>query len=477
MIITKEVSVFVNASAIKRYTDLGYTIKNNDFNTIKVDDLSQSSHITIDVKCDFCGKEHNIRYCSYIENFKKNDSHFYCTDCKSERNKKTSVPKVYTPRIVKEKKIVEKQLDEDGNEIIQDVITPNIKTKTIDGSTILKLKSQGFDVLKSEGENHTMFCNKGNHEFEIKSDLLRTRIKFKSEVCTKCNPIIKEDIAEEVFDFISEHYKGEIKFHCGTIIPDYELDVYIPALNLAFDFNVLYQHSELFKDDNYHKRKTDLCEEKGIFLIQVFEDDWVYKKDILKSMILNRLGLTTHKIYARKCEIREIQGGVTQFLDENHLQGAVGASIKLGLFYEGELVSLMTMGFGRKFMNQIPEKNVYEMMRYCNKQGYNIIGGASKIWNYFIKKYDPIKVTTYADCSYSNGNLYRTLGFTFIHKTEANYYYIIDGIRKHRFGFRKDTLISEGFDGNLTEHQIMLERKLYRIFNSGNYKFIYEKKI
>ena len=73
----------------------------------------------------------------------------------------------------------------------------------------------------------------------------------------------------------------------------------------------------------------------------------------------------------------------------------------------------------------------------------------------------------------SKHNLYDALGFKFISKTEPNYYYIINGIRKHRFNFRKDVLIKEGFDKNKTEHEIMLERKIYRIYDSGNLKFIY----
>ena len=78
---------------------------------------------------------------------------------------------------------------------------------------------------------------------------------------------------------------------------------------------------------------------------------------------------------------------------------------------------------------------------------------------------------TYADRSFSQGDLYKKLGFEFIGKTQPNYYYIIDGIRNYRFNFRKDKLIKQGFDPNKTEHQIMLERGIYRIYNSGNLKF------
>ena len=122
------------------------------------------------------------------------------------------------------------------------------------------------------------------------------------------------------------------------------------------------------------------------------------------------------------------------------------------------------------------DDNEYELLRFCNKLNTNIIGGASKLFKYFIDIYKPLKITTYSDRSISQGKLYETLGFKAQGKTQPNYYYIIDGIRNYRFNFRKDRLVKQGFDNNKTEHEIMLERKIYRIYNSGNLKFIYKNK-
>ena len=81
-----------------------------------------------------------------------------------------------------------------------------------------------------------------------------------------------------------------------------------------------------------------------------------------------------------------------------------------------------------------------------------------------------------SDRSWSQGKLYETLGFELIDKTKPNYFYIINGLRHYRFNFRKDKLVKEGYDVNKSEHEIMLERKIYRIYNSGNLKFIYKIK-
>jgi hypothetical protein len=282
---------------------------------------------------------------------------------------------------------------------------------------------------------------------------------------------------KDLLNFIKENYNSVIIENDKKIINPYELDIYLPDLNLAFEFNGLYWHNELNKPNNYHKMKTDLCLEKGIHLVHIYEDDWVYKQGIVKSMILNKLNKTKYKIFARKCEIKDVTDNnlIRDFLNDNHIQGFVGSKVKIGLFYDNELISLMTFGKLRKPLNsKSKNNNEYEMLRFCNKLNTNIIGGASKLFKYFINKYDPEQVISYADRSYSNGNLYNILGFKFDHITSPNYYYIIDKIRKHRFGFRKDILIKQGYDTNKSEHDIMLEREYYRIYNSGNYKFLYE---
>jgi len=136
----------------------------------------------------------------------------------------------------------------------------------------------------------------------------------------------------------------------------------------------------------------------------------------------------------------------------------------------------MTFGKLRKPLNsKSKSNNEYEMLRFCNILNTNVVGGASKLFKYFINKYKPEQVISYASRSYSNGKLYEKIGFKLQHITKPNYYYIIDGIKNYRFNFRKDILVKQGFDSTKSEHEIMLERKIYRIYDSGNLKFIYNK--
>ncbi|MFW6281854.1 MAG: hypothetical protein ACOC1O_03555 [bacterium] len=295
--------------------------------------------------------------------------------------------------------------------------------------------------------------------------------------CSKCSAVFS-NVEKELFEFIEENYKGTTKTNDKSIIHPYELDIYIPELKLAFEFNGLYWHNENFVEKNYHLNKTELCESKGIHLIHIYEDDWKFKKDIVKSRILNLLG-KSKKIYARKCLIKEVTfKEAKEFLNENHLQGFCVSKIRLGLYYDNELVSLMTFGKLRKNLGQNSKEGSWELLRFCNKLNYTVIGSANKLFKYFIKEFNSKGVISYADRSWTmnNGNtLYDKLGFKFIKTTHPNYYYINNNnMRMNRFLFRKSELIKMGFDKNKTEHEIMLERKMYRVYDSGslNYKYI-----
>jgi hypothetical protein len=247
----------------------------------------------------------------------------------------------------------------------------------------------------------------------------------------------------------------------------YELDIYLPKENIAFEYNGLYWHCEVNKDRNYHINKTIACEERGIRLFHVFEDEWQYKQEIVKSMIRNLFNQTTRKIYARKCEIREVDSKDSRkFLNNNHLQGYCNSQVRLGLYHNNELVSLMTFGKSRHFVGN--GKTEWELLRFCNAINTTVIGGASKLLNHFIKEYNPNEIISYADRRWSNGNLYEKLGFKKYNESKPSYYYIIDRKRIYRFNLRKSVLIEKfGCPKDMSEHEFCLRQKWYRIYDCG----------
>ena len=260
-----------------------------------------------------------------------------------------------------------------------------------------------------------------------------------------------------------------------TIYPQ-ELDIYSVKQNIAVEYNGLYWHSEEYKDTNYHLNKTELCEKQGIRLIHIFEDEWLYKQEIVKSRLKSILGIIDNKIYARQCIIKEVSFKESnEFLEKNHIQGNCMSKYRYGLYYNNELVSLMTFGAKRKSLGSKSEEGCYELLRFCNKLNTNVVGGASKLLKHFIKTHNPKEIISYCDRRWSQGQLYEKLGFKFDHVSKPNYFYVINGKRENRFKYRKSELIKQGFDKNKTEHEIMLGRKIYRIYDCGTilYKLNY----
>ena len=282
--------------------------------------------------------------------------------------------------------------------------------------------------------------------------------------CPHCSHSISS-AETEISDFIRN-----LGFNIETrskVLGDCEIDILVPSLNFGIEYNGLYWHCELTKDKNYHLNKTIKAEKAGIKLFHVFEDEWEDKNEIVKSIISNQLGVTKNKIYARECVINEIDTKTASiFLKENHLQGYCPASIRLGLFYKGNLVSVMTFGKSRHFVGN--GKYEWELLRFSNKINTNVIGGASKLFKYFTKKINPQSVVSYADRRWSSGNLYKILGFNKYNESSPNYYYIIKAQRVYRFNMRKSILIKKyGCPPDMTEKEFCYKNKWYRIYDCG----------
>jgi very-short-patch-repair endonuclease len=291
--------------------------------------------------------------------------------------------------------------------------------------------------------------------------------------CRQCaieNKNFVSSYENTIYNFIKQHNPNL------EIIKSYnkerkEIDLYIPGFKLGIEINGNYWHSHLYKNKKYHKEKSDFFNEKGINIFHLWEHQILNKFDIVKSMILNKLNLTPNKIYARKCNIKEISGKEYKlFCDNNHMQGHSPAKIKLGLYYSNELVAVMSFSsFRINLGNKKPKDNEYELIRFCNKLNTNVVGGASKLLKYFINNYNPLKIISYADNDYSEGKLYNVLGFKDLGFTNISYIYYEPKTQSiyNRFKFRKSELIKMGFDKNQSEFEITEKLGMYRIYNSG----------
>lgn len=287
--------------------------------------------------------------------------------------------------------------------------------------------------------------------------------------CPKC--ALKESMQEkELAKFLKQFTK--VKRNDRTILEGKEIDILLPAYKIAIEYNGLHWHSSQYLAEDYHLEKTELCEAKGYRLIHIFEDEWLHKQEIVKSRLMNLIGETPKKLYARQCNVHQVDTSeAMDFLNKNHIQGGVGSKYKYGLYHKGELVSLMTFGARRVSMGAKPVEGEVELLRFCNKLGYSIVGGASKLLKNFIKREKPVEIFTYADRRWSDGGLYETLGFEYLGTSRPNYYYVIKDKRENRYKYRKSELVKQGFPKELSEREIMDDRGIYRIYDSGTKKY------
>lgn len=284
---------------------------------------------------------------------------------------------------------------------------------------------------------------------EKKDDLIK---EIKS-----CSSSIPE---REIADFLEKYI--EIERNTRKVINPLELDVYIPSKKVAVEFNGLYWHSKC--DKNYHYCKMKECEKAGIRCIQIFEDEWRDKQEIVKSILLSAIGVYERKVFARKCKVKEIETKIgNQFLDENHINGSVKTATKAyGLFYNDELLQVITVG-----VNRFTKERKLELLRMATKKNCQVVGGFSKL----LKDSGIEEIESYVDRRIYNGSGYASSGWTVIGESEPAYYYTNFRVRKNRMSFMKCKLPPvEGIEGGGTELERATKLGWYRIYDCGTIK-------
>ncbi len=333
-----------------------------------------------------------------------------------------------------------------------------------------------YDKLSTKG---LIYCKKCGGVFQDTLFNVKQRININSYVCPLCGKLghRNSNLEKEIIDFTAKILgKNNIIIGNRIILKPKELDIYIPSKNIAIEFDGLYWHSEaVLKDKNYHLNKTLKCEKQGIQLVHIFEDEWFHKQDIVKARLKQILGINNSKrIHARKCEVKEIDPKTkNKFLEKYHIQGKDKSTIKLGAFYNNELVSVMTFSHGNISKGSKSIADIWELNRFCSNSNYRIPGIASKLLTYFKRNYEWKEIFSYADRRWSNGNVYEKLGFELSHMTKTNYWYVNFNTveRFHRFIFRK----KKDEPKDIPEWTLRRKQGLYRIWDCGSLKYIMKK--
>lgn len=352
--------------------------------------------------------------------------------------------------------------------------------KTINDSYNFTLLTSREDYQGIRQKDAVVYKFKCNDCGEVKE------LKFhhgKGINCDQCNPkraIYVSGEEQEIFNYITTDLgiTGG-KQSDKSIIAPYELDMVFEEQKIAIEYCGLYWHSEASsgKDRNYHKHKLNLANSRGYRLITIFSDEWVFQQDIVKSKLANIFKKTTTVHYARKLLAQKVSATDSKhFQDAFHLQGSSVAPISYGLYTNaGDLVALMTFSKGRKALNTQSVDGEYELVRFVT-DGSSVVGGASKLMTAFIRDYDPSVIISYSDQRWSEGNVYKTIGFVSHGEPTVGYWYVDEyRTRAHRFNFTKGKLIKEGADPGKTEWEIMQDLGYDRIWDCGHQKWIWNK--
>ena len=327
--------------------------------------------------------------------------------------------------------------------------------------------SVSFNDYKNLHSTITVDCNKCGNVYE---NLGRNLIK--GHGCPRCSQSKEQ---KGLSEFVSSLGLEFIENDRDAIEPQ-ELDIYVPDHALAVEMNGIYWHSLGSNRDGskktglhskYHQSKLLRCSDVGISLLQFTDHEWSTKRNIVKSIIKNKFGLSS-TIYARKCE-KSTQVDVAEFFHNNHLHGHRSSSVNYTLSYGDKIVAAMSFSRHSKYE--------WELMRHCNIINTTVVGGLSRLFKAFLRDYSPNSVFSYADASFSNSFAYDSIGFRNVGLTDPGYFYWKNNKIFSRQRFQKHKLSKKlaNFNPDLTEHQNMFLNGYRQYWNAGNYKFLWVK--
>ena len=271
-----------------------------------------------------------------------------------------------------------------------------------------------------------------------------------------------------------------------------EIDLYDPVAKVGLEFHGIKYHStavmEESKASRVHREKADKCDANGVQLIQLYETEWVQKRDI----VIDKLNAIFHKdmkrMYARKLKVMELNGKsermeVSKFLDKNHIQGSAGSQWAVGLVDGYELVAVCTFKYGTGYAIGGQTENTekyWELNRYATKLGYSIVGGLSRcIKRFFDTHVDVDRIVSFADRRWTSPlrTAYGSSGFEAVCYCDTNYQYTdlnAEHPLKNKQYMRKSNIEKRGepcYSPEKTETEMSKELGFYKVYDAGKIRY------
>jgi len=322
-----------------------------------------------------------------------------------------------------------------------------------------ELLSSVNDYVSRRVERLTFKCRSEGH-IQVKS----LAMLEETPVCFICHP--KESKAQlEIYEFVKS--LGVEAESCNRIlISPKELDVYVPDHKLAIEYNGLYFHNvKMLPDQKYHQKKLDLCRDKGINLLSIYEDEWRDKRPLIENMIKHRLKISDEVLDARKTKIIQLDSKTSKlFFDKNHLEENARSTISFALQDPKTSRILAAMSFRRPFHKS--HGNKLEVARCCCLSGVSVRGWLGKLTGEamkYAKQRNVESLITYVDSRVGVGSSYVSAGWTFARTTGAPRFWWTDfHDRFNRFKYKADK------SRNMTQQQVADEAGVVPIFGCTN---------
>lgn len=346
------------------------------------------------------------------------------------------------------------------------------------------LHDNGYELIDNFNSTR-LYDDKGNYICWVKYNIKHIECGrvfeqdlhlVKNIKCPHCYPY-QSSGELKLREIIKEITGSDVQLNSrNDIIPYKEIDIVIPELNVAFEYNGGFWHSMIQKNifKNYHRNKTEECLKKDIKLYHV----WEYSNDnIIRSLINTKLNNIKDRYYARKLTLKNVNiNDRREFFNTNHLHGDVNSLFSIGLYLEDELISCISF---RK------NKEDIEIARFATKLNSICIGSFSRLLKHSIKhikdklKGNYNKIVTFCDRDWTpdyKDSVYYKNNFNFLgdsgvtlryYDNKKKIYYSREKLQKYKL----KELYPDIYDDKLTCDEMLSKKGIYPVYNSGNWKF------
>lgn len=324
--------------------------------------------------------------------------------------------------------------------------------------------------------------------------LLSARVSAGMSPCPNCGDwppgVSTNQVGSSREKEISGLYKNLTERHYRPgFMEGLEIDLYDPVNNVGVEFHGLYSHSDrLSSNPSLHRQKADLAEKAGIQLIQIYESEWVQRREC----VIDRLDAVFHRemsrIPARKLTVRILNGEkdhreASIFMEENHIQGKAPFQWGVALMSGDEMVAACFFRYGTGYASggqKEGTRKYWELNRFATRLHVCVQGGLSRCISAFWKAHPEVEeIFSFADRRWTcpKRSAYSSSGFVEVARQPQNYMYTdlnVSHELKNKQFMRKSAIKErnpEVYSDDRTELQMAHELGYYRIWDAGKIKY------